>query len=796
MFTNSISLTLEVAGTSVVHLFALVFVDLERVEDRHMGCFLLRVLEETGRGDVGDVVAVEVHEGQLEHQAHQAVEVWLVERLRVEHLLEATLGHAVVAGVEVERGAAVLHDVAVDLDAGLEVVELVLTAVELEDLGRDALVGGQEVELHAVAAELCEGLGEEGDLGSLQRALLDLADPVAQDDDPRDCSGVVVLEVEDGLLYDLFEGDSVFVGVAEVGLLGLDDALGAEEREVRGEVAEDRTDGGLAAALLVVDGEDHGAAAEPTHHGLVEGDFVAEVVRELEDDVIHEVEDDQLDEVVLLEGLGEDHLVGHVAVLVALVLDDLVLAGQQVLACARVEHGDDGLLVFHVPVEALDVAHLDDVGGADAHAIEARELVLHLLDHGVDFLAQAGSAFEDDEPALEGVLRETQDLGRRVFVGVVVLAVVDSPGVVCRNHLPAAEHDVARQRTLDVDDVEVVRDVDAVFTEEPVSAQVVQGLVAEGLELEVFELAALHGTLHTVVVVRVFVLDAEEEVLELDVQRVALEAQVAQGALHDGRELHHLLGRVGLLLRHEVVELELGVLVSELAFLEDGHELVVGDGRELLELLAQSVRDVAVEDARHLVVDVELHGVGLEDVHRELHAVDYVDVFGVAHGLAGPGVEEGLLPEALVLDHVLLEDGEDVAAVVDHRACVALLPLEFDGHLEVVLLFLVVESHVKAFVGLRLDDLDERVIVDVAAEEHFLQLGVDVERVEHLLAQVEVLLHADGEVALFFVGARDFHLLELHGLLEGERGQIGPHLLVLQWLAYLYLPPRRVLTRG
>jgi len=39
----------------------------------------------------------------------------------------------------------------------------------------------------------------------------------------------------------------------------------------------------------------------------------------------------------------------------------------------------------------------------------------------------------------------------------------------------------------------------------------------------------------------------------------------------------------------------------------------------------------------------------------------------------------------------------------------------------------------QSIVGLRLDDLDENVIVDVAAEEHFLQLGVDVERLEHLL---------------------------------------------------------------
>ena len=42
--------------------------------------------------------------------------------------------------------------------------------------------------------------------------------------------------------------------------------------------------------------------------------------------------------------------------------------------------------------------------------------------------------------------------------------------------------------------------------------------------------------------------------------------------------------------------------------------------------------------------------------------------------------------------------------------------------------------------------------------------------VEHLLAQVEVLLHLDREVALLFVRARDFDLLELDCLLEAECG--------------------------
>ena len=77
--------------------------------------FLLGVLEEAGRGDVGDVVAVEVHEGELEDETHEVVEVGLREGLGVEHFVEAAFRHAVVAGVEVEGWTAVLDDVAVDV---------------------------------------------------------------------------------------------------------------------------------------------------------------------------------------------------------------------------------------------------------------------------------------------------------------------------------------------------------------------------------------------------------------------------------------------------------------------------------------------------------------------------------------------------------------------------------------------------------------------------------------------------------------------------------------------------------
>jgi hypothetical protein len=67
--------------------------------------------------------------------------------------------------------------------------------------------------------------------------------------------------------------------------------------------------------------------------------------------------------------------------------------------------------------------------------------------------------------------------------------------------------------------------------------------------------------------------------MQLDVERVALEAQVAQRALHERGQVHDLGRRVHFLLGHEFVELELGVRVGELAVLEHGHELVLGDLR-------------------------------------------------------------------------------------------------------------------------------------------------------------------------------------------------------------------------
>jgi len=144
-----------------------------------------------------------------------------------------------------------------------------------------------------------------------------------------------LLEVEDGLLDDVLEGDFGFVSVTQVSLFVFGDVVGPEDCEVRREVAEDSTDRRVAAALLVVDCEDHGTAAQPAHHGFLERDLVAEHVREFEHDVVHEVEHDHFEEVVLLEGFGEDDLVRNWFLsLEALVLDDLVFAGEEVLTRA------------------------------------------------------------------------------------------------------------------------------------------------------------------------------------------------------------------------------------------------------------------------------------------------------------------------------------------------------------------------------------------------------------------------------------------------------------------------------
>jgi len=81
-------------------------------------------------------------------------------------------------------------------------------------------------------------------------------------------------------------------------------------------------------------------------------------------------------------------------------------------------------------------------------------------------------------------------------------------------------------------------------------------------------------------------------------------------------------------------------------------------------------------------------------------------VLGIAHAFAGAVVEERLFAEAHELEYVLLVDRQDVSAVVDDGSRVTLLALQFDGHLQVLLLAVEIVFDFEAFVGLCLDDLD------------------------------------------------------------------------------------------
>lgn len=137
--------------------------------------------------------------------------------------------------------------------------------------------------------------------------------------------------------------------------------------------------------------------------------------------------------------------------------------------------------------------------------------------------------------------------------------------------------------------------------------------------------------------------------------------------------------------------------------------MVLTDSLVLLEFLLEEVGYVPVEDGCYLVVDVDLHSGGFVEVYVHVHTRDYVDVFSPADSLARGGVEVALLAVALVLDHVLLEDVEDVAHLVDDALGVGLLALQLDGQLQVVVLALVGLDQLPGLVGLSLDDLDQRV---------------------------------------------------------------------------------------
>jgi len=353
---------------------------------------------------------VELQEAQFEDQTHEAVEVeGVLHLLGLEALLEAALGQAVVARVQLEGRQAVLNQVAVDLDPGLQVVQLVLTRVPLEDFGADAFVGRQEPQLHLLAAQFCEHLIELGDFSVFHEAALEVGDSVSEEDHPVHTRLVVLLPVQDRLLHELLELEFGFVRVLEFTLLFvLHELVGPEVREVPAGLGEHCSHTLVSFAVLDVHGEHHGPAAQPLAHGGLEVDAVADVVGQLHHHVLHDVEHDHFDEVPLFEGLREDHLVGYLPLLVAVLLDDLLLACELVGPALAVQHHHHDFVVFDLPVEVGQVLDLHHVGGRNLQALQPAQLVLHLLHHRLNLLLHARHTFEHDGPPFQLVLRKVE----------------------------------------------------------------------------------------------------------------------------------------------------------------------------------------------------------------------------------------------------------------------------------------------------------------------------------------------------------------------------------------------------
>lgn len=229
-------------------------------------------------------------------------------------------------------------------------------------------------------------------------------------------------------------------------------------------------------------------------------------------------------------------------------------------------------------------------------------------------------------------------------------------------------------------------------------------------------------------------------------------------------QVHDLHRGVDFLFGTQVVQLEFVVAICELTCLQHFHQLVLTDCVETLELFLQLVGDVSVEDGRHFEVHVQFELRGLLHVHVQVQPRDQVDVLGAPDRLPRLGVELAVLPEPLLLDDVLLEDTQNVSALVEHALLVGLLPLQLYRQLQVVCHAFVVLDEFPPLVGLRLDDLHQRVVLDLASEEHLLQFTLDAEGSQDALAQVEVLLNGDRELSFLFVHTAHAHLLEEHCL--------------------------------
>jgi len=125
--------------------------------------------------------------------------------LGVQTLLETTLGQSVVAGIELERGEGFFHYVSVDLDSGLQVVQLVVTSIPLKDFGTNPFVGGEELQLHLFSTQFCKYFIDLRNFCALHEFTLKVSYAIPQEHNPVDRSLVVLLPVEYSLLQDFFE---------------------------------------------------------------------------------------------------------------------------------------------------------------------------------------------------------------------------------------------------------------------------------------------------------------------------------------------------------------------------------------------------------------------------------------------------------------------------------------------------------------------------------------------------------------------------------------------------------------
>lgn len=128
---------------------------------------------------------------------------------------------------------------------------------------------------------------------------------------------------------------------------------------------------------------------------------------------------------MLLERLGEHNLVGHLALLVAVVLDGLLLLGNRIFLCPAVqdEHHDIELVDFIPLVELFEVFNVAFHGLLDVDVVEVAELSLELVDHPVDVFFQVRGLFLDDQP-VKRLLLEVEQFGTLVLLDVVLVLVL------------------------------------------------------------------------------------------------------------------------------------------------------------------------------------------------------------------------------------------------------------------------------------------------------------------------------------------------------------------------------------